>query len=262
MKQASDDGSKAGKSAHILSHGAEGPHLMQSGRSTVVEAMQTDKQPFSALVGSQIGEKQGTMTDFSALDVGSHVKKNYGSVGLKRPFSVLDIHRMTSPAPFAAVHSSGSNVWRTEPNAMGLPTSAENCEEQNRESSSVYMSGKDPMRAGVSYQQEHATATDDETMLKPPPIKVRRKHGMAMDPQSIAARTRRERFSDRIRILQNLVPNAERLDTVAMLGQTLEYVRFLQHQVWQLYHGNPPASPNSVCEKWKGFVEAEYAAIG
>lgn len=68
---------------------------------------------------------------------------------------------------------------------------------------------------------------------------ARRRHGTATDPQSIAARTRRERFSDRIRILQSLVPNGERLDTVSMLGQTLEYVRFLQQQVWQLYNGAP-----------------------
>jgi len=120
--------------------------------------------------------------------------------------------------------------------------------------------------------------------------KIRRtsttRHGTATDPQSIAARTRREKFSDRIRILQTLVPNGERLDTVSTLGQTLEYVRFLQHQVWEFYNGggsNPAAvdahdddherpeaaaasaaanqsSKNIMSEKWKQFKEHIIAA--
>ncbi len=116
--------------------------------------------------------------------------------------------------------------------------------------------------------------------------KIRRtsttRHGTATDPQSIAARTRREKFSDRIRILQTLVPNGERLDTVSTLGQTLEYVRFLQHQVREFYNGggsNPAAvdahdddherpeaaaadqsSKNIMPEKWKQFKEHIIAA--
>ncbi|KAI5078062.1 hypothetical protein GOP47_0007886 [Adiantum capillus-veneris] len=103
--------------------------------------------------------------------------------------------------------------------------------------------------AASSYMNNNSGGT-----IRIPPSKARRRHGTAMDPQSIAARTRREKFSDRIRILQSLVPNGERLDTVSMLGQTLEYVRFLQHQVWQLYHGMDPAS-NIKSEKWKDFLE-------
>ncbi|KAL3700943.1 hypothetical protein R1sor_018965 [Riccia sorocarpa] len=96
-----------------------------------------------------------------------------------------------------------------------------------------------------------------------PPPKLRRRHGTATDPQSIAARTRRERFSDRIRVLQSLVPNGERLDTVSMLGHTLEYVRFLQHQVWTLYNGNDDVAATADSEsreKWKEFMEASQSS--
>ena len=92
----------------------------------------------------------------------------------------------------------------------------------------------------------------------------RRAHGTATDPQSVAARTRREKFSDRIRTLQGLVPNAERLDTVSMLGRTLDYVTFLQHQVWSLYHGFDPISNIGSCtttsthEKWKDFIDHHH----
>lgn len=93
---------------------------------------------------------------------------------------------------------------------------------------------------------------DSPTSL--PASKQRRRHGTATDPQSIAARTRREKFTDRIRILQSLVPNGERLDTVHMLSQTFEYVRFLQHKVWDLYNGKDSIAQVR-CEKWKEFVE-------
>lgn len=94
----------------------------------------------------------------------------------------------------------------------------------------------------------------------PPAPKQRRRHGTATDPQSIAARTRREKFTDRIRVLQSLVPNGERLDTVHMLSQTFEYVRFLQHKVWDLYNGKDSLS-DVHCEKWKEFVDSATGQV-
>ncbi|BBM96842.1 protein MpBHLH33 [Marchantia polymorpha subsp. ruderalis] len=120
--------------------------------------------------------------------------------------------------------------------------------------------GSSEMMQQLQQQQGQGTSSSDSAARQLPPPKLRRRHGTATDPQSIAARTRRERFSDRIRILQSLVPNGERLDTVSMLGHTLEYVRFLQHQVWQLYNGNdePAVSADSESrEKWKEFLDAQ-----
>eukprot|EP00850_Spirogloea_muscicola_P021538 SM000253S09027 [mRNA] locus=s253:131293:145484:+ [translate_table: standard] len=63
------------------------------------------------------------------------------------------------------------------------------------------------------------------------PAKPRQKRGTATDPQSLAARARRERISRKLRTLQTLVPNGNRLDTATMLDQAIEYVRFLQLQL-------------------------------
>lgn len=98
------------------------------------------------------------------------------------------------------------------------------------------------------------------TSSAPPAPKQRRRHGTATDPQSIAARTRREKFTDRIRVLQSLVPNGERLDTVHMLSQTFEYVRFLQHKVWDLYNGKDSLAEVK-CEKWKEFVDTATGQV-
>ncbi|KAJ8631128.1 hypothetical protein MRB53_024451 [Persea americana] len=51
------------------------------------------------------------------------------------------------------------------------------------------------------------------------------------DPQSIAAKHRRERISERLKILQDLVPNGSKVDLVTMLEKAISYVKFLQLQV-------------------------------
>ncbi|KAK4776682.1 hypothetical protein SAY86_005370 [Trapa natans] len=51
------------------------------------------------------------------------------------------------------------------------------------------------------------------------------------DPQSIAAKNRRERISERLKVLQELVPNGPKVDLVTMLDKAISYVKFLQLQV-------------------------------
>ncbi|KAE8021994.1 hypothetical protein FH972_007835 [Carpinus fangiana] len=51
------------------------------------------------------------------------------------------------------------------------------------------------------------------------------------DPQSIAAKNRRERISERLKTLQELVPNGSKVDLVTMLDKAISYVKFLQLQV-------------------------------
>ncbi|WOK91785.1 transcription factor UNE12 [Canna indica] len=64
-----------------------------------------------------------------------------------------------------------------------------------------------------------------------PRPKVRARRGQATDPHSIAERQRRERIAERLRALQELVPNTNKTDRAAMLDEILDYVRFLRLQV-------------------------------
>ncbi|MED6207287.1 hypothetical protein PIB30_034387 [Stylosanthes scabra] len=57
------------------------------------------------------------------------------------------------------------------------------------------------------------------------------KSGASKDPQSVAAKNRRERISERLKILQELVPNGSKVDLVTMLEKAISYVKFLQLQV-------------------------------
>ncbi|KAI3489916.1 hypothetical protein L1887_45947 [Cichorium endivia] len=67
------------------------------------------------------------------------------------------------------------------------------------------------------------------------PCRVRAKRGCATHPRSIAERVRRTRISDRIRKLQELVPNMDKqTNTADMLEEAVEYVKFLQRQIQEL----------------------------
>ncbi|KAL2470509.1 Transcription factor bHLH [Abeliophyllum distichum] len=64
------------------------------------------------------------------------------------------------------------------------------------------------------------------------PCKIRAKRGCATHPRSIAERVRRTRISERMRKLQELVPNMEKqTNTSDMLDLAVDYIKDLQTQV-------------------------------
>ncbi|XP_062107069.1 transcription factor RSL2-like [Humulus lupulus] len=61
--------------------------------------------------------------------------------------------------------------------------------------------------------------------------KARASRGSATDPQSVYARKRREKINERLKVLQNLVPNGTKVDISTMLEEAVQYVKFLQLQI-------------------------------
>ncbi|XP_074559281.1 uncharacterized protein LOC141815261 isoform X2 [Curcuma longa] len=61
--------------------------------------------------------------------------------------------------------------------------------------------------------------------------RVRARRGQATDPHSIAERLRREKIAERMKNLQELVPNSNKIDKASMLDDIIDYVKFLQLQV-------------------------------
>ncbi|KAM7274290.1 hypothetical protein ACFE04_028954 [Oxalis oulophora] len=63
------------------------------------------------------------------------------------------------------------------------------------------------------------------------PCKIRAKRGMATHPRSIAERVRRTKISERMRKLQELVPNMDKqTNTADMLDLAVDYIKELQRQ--------------------------------
>ncbi|TVU41896.1 hypothetical protein EJB05_15454 [Eragrostis curvula] len=93
------------------------------------------------------------------------------------------------------------------------------------------------LRPAQPHQVFHAQPKPGEGAMAPQPQppaprpKVRARRGQATDPHSIAERLRRERIAERMRALQELVPNTNKTDRAAMLDEILDYVKFLRLQV-------------------------------
>ncbi|KAI5078582.1 hypothetical protein GOP47_0006253 [Adiantum capillus-veneris] len=94
--------------------------------------------------------------------------------------------------------------------------------------------------------------------------KPRAMQGSANDPQSIAARNRRERINARLKVLQELVPNGSKVDLVTMLEKAINYVKYLQLQLrvlsnddlWQASQDNlsEPGATTGQARSEEGFM--------
>ncbi|KAI5071189.1 hypothetical protein GOP47_0013440 [Adiantum capillus-veneris] len=82
------------------------------------------------------------------------------------------------------------------------------------------------------------------------PCRARAKRGCATHPRSIAERNRRTKISERMKKLQELMPNIDKqANTAEMLDEAVEYVKYLQRQVQELRENRSKC--NCACSKQK-----------
>ncbi|KAH8964376.1 hypothetical protein BDL97_04G063900 [Sphagnum fallax] len=86
-------------------------------------------------------------------------------------------------------------------------------------------------------RSSYSPTFDDDLADISVPCQTRAKRGCATHPRSIAERLRRTKISERMKRLQDLVPNMDKqTNTSDMLDEAVEYVKQLKQQVQDLSH--------------------------
>ncbi|XP_039062559.1 transcription factor bHLH79-like isoform X2 [Hibiscus syriacus] len=96
--------------------------------------------------------------------------------------------------------------------------------------------GKRMKKPGAKNEREGGKPDQNSKPAEPPTkqdyIHVRARRGQATDSHSLAERARRERISERMKILQDLVPGCNKVIGKALvLDEIINYVQSLQQQV-------------------------------
>ncbi|XP_027336099.1 transcription factor bHLH62-like [Abrus precatorius] len=126
----------------------------------------------------------------------------------------------TNP-PIAAEASEDSNAKRSKPN-----------ESEGNENGPVR--AEDESKGGTSNAGDEKQNKSNSKPPEPPKdyIHVRARRGQATDSHSLAERVRREKISERMKLLQDLVPGCNKVTGKAlMLDEIINYVQSLQRQV-------------------------------
>ncbi|KAK4341505.1 hypothetical protein RND71_040006 [Anisodus tanguticus] len=112
--------------------------------------------------------------------------------------------------------------------------SAKNANEKNE--SNAKRSKSEENNDNKAKEEENAAADEKDNQKPPEPpkdyIHVRARRGQATDAHSLAERVRREKISERMKLLQDLVPGCNKVTGKAvMLDEIINYVQSLQRQV-------------------------------
>ncbi|XP_073124888.1 transcription factor bHLH80 isoform X2 [Henckelia pumila] len=217
--------------------GAESGELSRSGGlarfrsapATWLEALLESDEESSDVVFELPKPQPDAATDLDLLE-------STGSGGLSN-----FLRQSSSPAEFLSVLNKNDGYFSGLgiPASYGYPssTSAKRARQGDildkpspKLSSSSLMPVKEEtggQGTNLSLDAEMDNLFEDSIMCR-----VRAKRGCATHPRSIAERMRRTRISDRIRKLQELVPDMDKqTNTADMLEEAVTYVKFLQKQI-------------------------------
>ncbi|KAK9080472.1 hypothetical protein SSX86_000232 [Deinandra increscens subsp. villosa] len=162
--------------------------------------------PFSSLNGARIGEQNNNNPDDEST-VTEHSGGGGGGCRRRRDVNFED--------ECSKIVSTSSAIDLNKLNGKKMKISGSK-DDQERSSAATGQ--------GQSQSQTHESPKDY--------IHVRARRGQATDRHSLAERARREKISERMKILQDLVPGCNKVIGKALvLDEIINYIQSLQHQV-------------------------------
>ncbi|KAK4356793.1 hypothetical protein RND71_022403 [Anisodus tanguticus] len=133
------------------------------------------------------------------------------------------------------IGQNDTNSRKRKSISKGKSTKNDNANEKNE--SNAKRSKSEENNDNKAKEEEKAAAEENKDNQKPPEppkdyIHVRARRGQATDAHSLAERVRREKISERMKFLQDLVPGCNKVTGKAvMLDEIINYVQSLQRQV-------------------------------
>uniref|UniRef100_A0A5B7AFJ7 BHLH domain-containing protein n=1 Tax=Davidia involucrata TaxID=16924 RepID=A0A5B7AFJ7_DAVIN len=86
--------------------------------------------------------------------------------------------------------------------------------------------------------EEGFEASLEEVPVKPAPYRTPSKRSRAAEVHNLSEKRRRSRINEKMKALQNLIPNSNKTDKASMLDEAIEYLKQLQLQVQMLTMSN------------------------
>ncbi|KAJ7955621.1 transcription factor bHLH66-like [Quillaja saponaria] len=144
--------------------------------------------------------------------------------------SIILLNDIIDASSFKSTNSGGDGLVQYNGFNGSLHGSASNQAQHFHQSQGGPMQGHNYGAPGAVTNQSPASGSGGSAPAQPRQ-RVRARRGQATDPHSIAERLRRERIAERMKALQELVPNGNKTDKASMLDEIIDYVKFLQLQV-------------------------------
>nr|QOJ43686.1 bHLH transcription factor [Dracaena cambodiana] len=235
-------------------------HQQQIQNQMAASSMATDAEQLKTGGGNLIRHSSSPAGFFAHLNVDNGYGVMGGIAGFRNGneggggAGIGPGNRLKSQLSFSSRQSSGgllSQISQIENESMGgYPTGSWEESSILSENNFPYSGLKRPrdnltdsqsgdVRSGLSHQFSLPRTSSEMAAIEKflqfqdsVPCKIRAKRGCATHPRSIAERVRRTRISERMRKLQELVPNMDKqTNTADMLDLAVDYIKVLQKQV-------------------------------